>query len=511
MARMRKLVFGLAAAAFAMTASAGEPWLAQGNVQVRHDLELLVDEGVINLPISAWPIPVSDLAAALSRVGKQPVESSTAAGRAVAPVSLSPAQAAAVQRLRRYAREGQPQIGSELRITNRPVDLRTFADDPREQAEVSAWVSGFMGDRWGGRLQVRGVSDPDDDQPLRLDGSYLAGKFGNWIVTAGAMDRWWGSGWDGSLILSNNARPIPSISLDRAVSDPFETRWLSWLGPWRMTTFMGYMDGDRQDYDHPLLFGLRLSARPLKGLEISLERTAQWCGQGRSCNWDDFWNLWWGNDNAGENVDPEDEPGNQLAGWDIRWASPFGGWPYAVYFQHTGETIDNKIPRPYRSLELAGLEFWGESDDAASWRVSLEWSLTRCGGTEDGDKLWDCAYNNNVFNVEGYRYLGRPIGHSMDGDGEMYSVRYIKVEEDGATWGALARFTGVNQGGEVPDTRHSVAPGPEDWISVDVSYRRPAPWGWWELAIGADYREREWDNTDALLPRVSLNWHHESR
>ena len=36
-----------------------------------------------------------------------------------------------------------------------------------------------------------------------------------------------------------------------------------------------------------------------------------------------------GNDNAGENVDPEDEPGNQLASWDIRWASPIGDWNYA--------------------------------------------------------------------------------------------------------------------------------------------------------------------------------------
>jgi len=31
---------------------------------------------------------------------------------------------------------------------------------------------------------------------------------------------------------------------------------------------MGYMEGDRLDYDHPLLFGMRISARPLEGLEI---------------------------------------------------------------------------------------------------------------------------------------------------------------------------------------------------------------------------------------------------
>ncbi len=207
---------------------------------------------------------------------------------------------------------------------------------------------------------------------MRLDGSYVAGKFGNWIVTLGAQDRWWGSGWEGSLILSNNARPVPAIALDRAVSEPFETKWLSWIGPWRLTTFMGRMEGDREDYDHPLLYGMRISARPLDGLEISVERTAQWCGEGRSCTWDDFWNLFLGNDNAGENVAAEDEPGNQLASWDIRWASPIGDWNYAIYDQHTGETIDNKIPRPYRSMDLFGIETWGDSrSDGSSWRAGI--------------------------------------------------------------------------------------------------------------------------------------------
>jgi hypothetical protein len=491
-------------------ALAGEPWIRPGDVQIRHDLELLVDEGVINLPMSAWPIAASDLAAALARVGKQsskgpsPASAGTGGNR-----GLTPAQAAAVRRLGRYAREGQPELAAELRLAARPEELRTFADVPREQGEITAWASGFFGDRWGGRLQAHAVTDPADGDWFRLDGSYLAGKFGNWIVTVGALDRWWGSGWEGSLILSNNARPMPAISVDRAVSDPFETKWLSWIGPWRLTTFMGYMDGDRQDYDHPLFFGFRISARPLQGLEISLERTAQWCGDGRSCTWDDFWNLWWGNDNAGENVAPEDEPGNQLAGWDIRWASPIGDWPYALYAQHTGETIDNKIPRPYRSLELAGLEIWGDTESAASWRLSLEWALTRCGGTENGQKLWDCAYNNNVFNVEGYRYYDRVVGHSMDGDGEMYSARFTHVAAAGTSWGALVRLSEINQGGEVPDTRHSIAPGPEQWLSLDLSYRRPMSSGWIEGGVGADYRERDWDSTDALLARASLIWHYE--
>jgi hypothetical protein len=425
---------------------------------------------------------------------------------------LTGTQAAAIARLRRIAVEGRLTPGFELRAAARPTVLRTFADEPREEGEASAWVAGFLGERWGGRLELGVVADADDEDTFRYDGSYFAGVFGNWIVTAGAQDRWWGSGWEGSLILSNSARPVPALSLDRAVSTPFESRWLRWIGPWRLTTFMGYMEGDREDVDHPLLFGFRLSARPLDGLEISLERTAQWCGEGRSCDWSDFWNLWVGNDNRGENVDAEDEPGNQLAGWDIRWASPIGDWNYAIYNQHTGETIDNQIPRPYRSLDIAGLETWGDwGDGGGSWRAGLEWANTRCGGTENEQRLWDCAYNNTIFNVEGYRSKGRPLGHSMDGDGEMYSGRFVHVDAAERTLSAVLRYSAINEGGVVPDLRHTVAPGPEDWWSLDVAYRYPLPGGWIEASAGADYRDREWNDTTALLPRASVTWRQEFR
>ena len=515
----RALIAGLFATCFAAAgpALAGEPWIAPGDVQVRHDVQLLVDSGVIDLPMSAWPIAASDLANAMSKIPSSPSPATAGEGRGEgrgegpnAGRVLTPAQSAAISRLRKLTAEGHPTLGVEVRAAARPMVLRTFDDEAREEGELTGHAAGFLGDRWGGRLELTLAANPDDDEAFRPDGSYFAGKFGNWIVTAGAQDRWWGSGWQGSLILSNSARPVPALSLDRAVSDPFESKWLRWIGPWRLSTFMGYMEGDRQDYNHPLLFGMRISARPLDGLEISLERTAQWCGEGRSCTWDDFWNLWWGNDNAGENVAPEDEPGNQLAGWDIRWASPIGDWNYAIYNQHTGETIDNKIPRPYRSMDLLGVETWGSTrDQAGSWRLGLEWAQTLCGGTENGEKLWDCAYNNTIFNVEGYRSKGRPLGHSMDGDGETWGLRYLRVSADADTFTGLLRYSMINEGGGVPDTRHTVAPGPEDWWSLDFTYRRPMPGGWLEASVGADYRDRLWNDTTAVLPRASLTWRHE--
>jgi hypothetical protein len=54
---------------FLQGANAGEPWIAPGNVQVRHDIQLLVDSGVMDMPMSGWPIATSDLARALDHMG----------------------------------------------------------------------------------------------------------------------------------------------------------------------------------------------------------------------------------------------------------------------------------------------------------------------------------------------------------------------------------------------------------------------------------------------------------
>jgi hypothetical protein len=71
------------------------------------------------------------------------------------------------------------------------------------------------------------------------------------------------------------------------------------------------------------------------------------------------------------------------------------------------------------------------------------------------------------------------------------------------------RYTMVNEGGAVPDTRHTVALGPEDWWSVDLTYRWPISSGWIEATAGGDYQDREWNATDAVLPRFAVSWRHE--
>jgi hypothetical protein len=221
------------------------------------------------------------------------------------------------------------------------------------------------------------------------------------------------------------------------------------------------MEFERQDLDRPLLMGLRAAFRPVNGLEIAFERTAQWCAETLPCDWNAFWNVLVGNDNAGENVDPEDEPGNQLYGYSLRWSSPIGSGPYALYFQTIGEAgSQDTIPLPVQRLTVEGIEIWGGRDGGIPWRMYFEFADTTCH--VEGEEFFDCAYNNAVFNVEGYRFRGHPVGHGLDGDGRAYSLGLQLRGAAGADWRLLARRLEINRGGGVPDTLHSLSPEPLD-------------------------------------------------
>ena len=73
---------------------------------------------------------------------------------------------------------------------------------------IAAFVQGearlaadWVGQRFAWKLEATVVADPDDDQTVRPDGSYVAMSLGNWIVSAGYLERWWGPGWQGSLFI----------------------------------------------------------------------------------------------------------------------------------------------------------------------------------------------------------------------------------------------------------------------------------------------------------------------
>jgi hypothetical protein len=485
---------------FALFAVAGlhlpahaQAWLMPGDRDVREAVERLVDERVLNLPLLSWPLPRAELHDALAAI-----RADESAGRR----RLSAGQAAAVTRLE--ARLGEPRREWWVAAGD-PTDLRGFADAPRESGELGAAA------RWGGtgvlsgELRARLVLDAADGQELRADGSYAAALTGNWIWSAGFVDRWWGAGQEGSLEFSTNARPVFSLSVDRASSQPFETRWLRWLGPWTIGTFIGALEGHRPDSNHALLWGARAAFRPLPGLEIGVSRNAQFCGDKPPCSLDAFWDVVFGNDNAGENVDAADEPGNQLATYELRWAGRLGRVPLGVYVQRTGETIDNDFPRPLRSLNLVSLSTWGESEDGDRWRAHIEASTTTCADLDDVEAP-DCGYENGVFTA-GYRYRGRVLGHSTDSDTRQYAAGLQLATPANWYLSATLRRAEVNRVGGTPQVNHLLAPnGPELWWLGEGAVTGPLGGGEISASFGLQHRRVEASGATDLDPVGYLRW-----
>lgn len=435
-------------------AGTAEPWAAPGDPWLRHDVQVLADTGLIRAPVLSWPLPWADIAADLPNA---------------ATPTLTPAQQAAVARIAQRAalemRRNGTRLGFELSVAYEPDPMRTFEDTPREEGEA-ALVADGLGDRFAWKLAARVVADSDDGQTFRPDDSYVAVSLGNWMLAAGYLDRWWGPGWQGSLILSSNARPLPAISLDRNESTPFEWPVLRWLGPWRFSTFMGRLEEDR-DYPNALLFGMRAEARPLPSLQIAVSRTAQWCGEGRPCDLSTFGDLLAGNDND----QPLDEqPGNQLAGFDLRWSWPGGGIPVAIYAQAIGEDEAGFLPSKY--LGLFGVEMWG-GWSGRSWRVLAEYADTACD-FHAAPPEFGCAYTNSIYTT-GYRYRGRVQGHPMDADGESVGFGATLLDPGGVRWQITARNVKLNRAGAAAG--HSLSATPARVRDLEVVRDQPVTWG----------------------------------
>jgi hypothetical protein len=430
--------------------------LPTSDYRLREDIALLVDEGVLELPNSTWPLGVLDTRAALSRVRENSI-GSQALQAALDRVSakVAPHESTAEWQL------------TEISLTaGEPGLLRDESTLGRDSAELRS-EGGVTTDRWSLNLAVTGVGSPDDGKKIRLDGSELSIRWGNWLLSASQVERWWGPGHSGGLILSTSARPMPGLSLDRVHSSPFDFPALRWLGPWRLTAFLNSMEGERPDVDRPLMMGIRASFKPVPIIEIGVSRTAQFCGEGRPCDLSTFGRVLIGQDNAGiRGLRPEDEPGNQMAGFDLRVVSPFRALPVALYGEQIGEDGSN-TGLPTRYLGLFGAEMWWLKDSGAVVRARIEYANTSCKWYAAAANA-DCAYRQGIFRA-GYRYRGRNVGHTTDTDSESVSVSASLTRADGTRWAAQLRHAALDRYG-APDPFNTVTQGPSDFDSAEISW-----------------------------------------
>ncbi len=434
------------------------PWLGPGNIEARQDVELLVDAGVINVPVTTWPLPWGAIAAQLATVSPDALPADEQAAYNDLLTQIEGVQA------------GSDQFGYEVAIAPGRPAMTWFGATPRGKEETGVSYSGYNGNL-AFNLSLTGVYGSNDHQRGRFDGSYLSFAVGNWILTAGQIDQYWGPGWSGSLILGNNARPVPGVSLTRNVSEPFETPLLHWLGPWSLTVFAGRLENDRY-VPHPFLLGVRFAFRPLSGVEFGLSRTAQYGGEGRPQSLSCLFDAFIGRTNKNPKT-AADDCANELAAVDTRFHIPRTRLDF--YAQGTAEDSSGGIPTKWG--DLLGLSTYGAiGNDGASYRAFLEYANTTSNSFST--PIPNYMYENDVYR-SGYRYRGVALGYPTDNDSELWTIGWVLEGINGGNVTFLLRHGTLNVDNtnvHEPYGGNKLAPVRTPFDEADAYYT-PSFWG----------------------------------
>lgn len=376
------------------------PVFAQGIVlndeELRADLNWLNQQGVIQISTSTWPMSGDEIKRALTQARAQ-----------------TPTQQKVIQSVQTKLNAENSLLKAELFAESDQKTIpQNFADHQKAQYQAAVELN-LGGENWDGRLRVNAEDKQqiNNDQDVNVEGSYIAGKLWNQWLIAGQIPTYWGPGHDGSLIRGDASRPVYGFTAQRAEQNAFDTRWLSWIGPWQYQAFAGQLD-DYSAVPDAKLVGLRLTAQPTSYLELGASRSIQWGGEGRPESFSSLWDAFVGNkDNGGTG---EADPSNQVAGFDARLnLQPLFDLPASLYAQYVGE--DEAGGLPAKSMYLAGVDY-SSSLKNMPYQLYAEWVDTRTNGSAKG-----ISYNHSIYK-DGYYQHGYSLGHALGGDGQMVSV-----------------------------------------------------------------------------------------
>lgn len=247
----------------------------------------------------------------------------------------------------------------------------------------------------------------DGSKDLKFDESYASILLKNNIVSVGRISRWWSPSDTASLILSNTARPSFGIEISNFFPFEFRGEKLKKLGKINYSFFINELEKDRA-IPNTLLFGNRISLQPKNNLNISFFRIAQFGGRGRPTDRETIINMLIGRDNSTNKNEDFNEPGNQLAGIDLKYSSSNG---FSYFIQMVGE--DEAGYFPSRKMYLYG--FSKKLIKAGNlYKFSFDFYDTETD-------INNYTYNHNIYK-DGFRYNKSSIGANIDADSQKFKV-----------------------------------------------------------------------------------------
>jgi hypothetical protein len=165
--------------------------------------------------------------------------------------------------------------------TNAPTNLENNNGERLEEG-VNGRVASTSWLELGGFLAAYAHPEfrfGEDYASGRLVEGYVKGRIGSFELLVGRQPLWWGPGFHGSMLLSNNALGLDMIRLQTA--EQVMLPWiLKYLGPMKVALLFGQFEAERE-FPRTKLSGWRLDLAPASWLELGLARTFMFGGDGR--------------------------------------------------------------------------------------------------------------------------------------------------------------------------------------------------------------------------------------
>ncbi|NOZ25113.1 MAG: hypothetical protein GXO94_03345 [Nitrospirae bacterium] len=218
-------------------------------------------------------------------------------------------------------------------------------------------------------------------------------------LQVGRDSQWWGPGYHGAMLFSDNPDPIPMIRLGNPT--PVSLPWIfRYLGTFRFSTFLAEMESDRV-FPEPFFWGLRLTLKPSAYLDLGLQRTFFLGGRGETETFSAWYKTMVFENGYDVPQDGHDVPNDQHVGADVKITLPFRWQPLQMYGEIAAEDISSNVTIKGGYLtgvylpRIFGLDFIDLRGEYARSRKIL--------------------YHHNIYR-SGYTYKRRLIGHHMGGD-----------------------------------------------------------------------------------------------
>jgi len=476
-------------------------WIDADDLYLRHHIQRLADHNIITAPVTTYPLMWDSIDDDLLRANSERL-----------PKGLQDSYAY-VFHFFQQAKSSRHTNQIALSVATEAPRLSGFGHSTRERANLLISKE-YLGSFWAAKLSTQLRKPSTGGSKTTFDDSYIAAIYGNWIIRAGAISQWWGPGWESSLILSDNARPLPALSLSRSNSDAFESAPLNWIGPWTFTAQMARLETQRH-VPNAMLWSMRGSFKPHPSLEIGGNWSIQWGGKGQPGSLKDFWKALSSQAqcaNGQNECDPSmnTKLGNQLAGIDVRWNNSLFDIPFSLYGQTIGEDSVSYI-KPADKAYVWGLDLTINIAQT-SVRFFAEYTETEVACGTNPNSL-NCYYEHGTYHT-GYRYYGRAIGTTFDNDARIVTIGAIGSTRAMNHWSAKLRVGTLNSDNidrapEDPLLGNTVSQVAEELVEMELEYQRPMWKGMLSLTTQishSSYITRNSENEFNLAVRWDLRY-----